>query len=58
MDLTQGMAETLVGMVAHVDMSGFNLIEIQNYKSQDQLWVRGGFPNSLLAAMMDIVAGL
>lgn len=41
-------SETLAGRIEYVEMSGFNLWEI-NKQHQRRLWVRGGFPNSYLA---------
>ncbi len=50
LDLIQGVSETLAGRVAYVELGGMNLIEMTDYVSQEQLWVRGGFPSSLLAS--------
>jgi predicted AAA+ superfamily ATPase len=45
----KGVSETLAGRVEFIDMSGFSLAEIGDRSWQD-LWVRGGFPRSFLAA--------
>lgn len=41
------VSETLAGRTASVDMSGFDLTEIQ--EDWETLWLRGGFPRSFLA---------
>ncbi|MBM3878371.1 MAG: ATP-binding protein [Verrucomicrobia bacterium] len=48
-DLMKHSSETLAGRVHFVDMSGFTLAET-GIERQTDLWVRGGFPNSFLAA--------
>ena len=48
LDLVRGASETLAGRVAYCEMSGFDLVEV-GAKRQAALWVRGGFPPSLLA---------
>lgn len=48
-DLMKQCSETLAGRVYFVDMSGFTLGET-GIERQTELWVRGGFPNSFLAA--------
>jgi len=47
--IVKGVSETLAGRVEFVDMTGFSLAEIGGRSGQD-LWVRGGFPRSFLAA--------
>lgn len=49
LNLIQGVSETLAGRVAYVELAGINFLEAVNYASQEQLWIRGGFPRSLLA---------
>jgi len=41
-------SETLAGRVAYIELSPFDVLEIAGDRTQ--LWVRGGFPESLLAA--------
>ena len=41
-------SETLAGRVAYIELSPFDVLEI--VEDRTQLWVRGGFPQSLLAA--------
>ncbi len=48
-DLIRGASETLAGRVAFVYLNGFNLAEVGSTHTQ-QLWQRGGFPRSFLAA--------
>jgi len=48
LDLLKQSGETLAGRIAYLELAPFNLQEAQGH-SADQLWVRGGFPESLLA---------
>jgi len=48
-DLIKGASETLAGRVEFVDVSGFGLEET-GAERQRELWLRGGFPLSFLAA--------
>lgn len=48
-ELSRQAAETLAGRVELVDMRGFDLAEVGK-EWMEQLWVRGGFPRSFLAA--------
>jgi predicted AAA+ superfamily ATPase len=45
----------LAGRIAYKELSGFNAAEINTSQqgSADQLWLRGGFPNSFLAKSED-----
>jgi predicted AAA+ superfamily ATPase len=48
-DLLQQSGETLAGRIAYLELGPFNILETgENYLNQ--LWVRGGFPDSFLAA--------
>ncbi|WP_442589910.1 ATP-binding protein [Pedobacter sp. AW31-3R] len=51
LDLLKQSAETLAGRIAYKELSGFTAMEIGDgqLKEQDQLWLRGGFPDSFLA---------
>lgn len=52
MDLLQQSAESLAGRIAYLELTPFTVREIDALGTEpgDQLWVRGGFPNSYLAA--------
>ncbi|WP_207231707.1 ATP-binding protein [Edaphobacter modestus] len=51
-DLLQQSAETLAGRIAYEELTPFSVSEVAEagIGSADQLWVRGGFPDSFLAA--------
>jgi predicted AAA+ superfamily ATPase len=51
-DLLQQSAETLAGRIAYEELTPFSVSEVAaaGVGSADQLWVRGGFPDSFLAA--------
>jgi predicted AAA+ superfamily ATPase len=48
-ELVRGASESLAGRVEFVDMGGFDLAEVGADRER-QLWLRGGFPRSFLAA--------
>jgi uncharacterized protein len=48
-DLLAQSGETLAGRIAFVELSPFDIIEV-GAKHLDRLWIRGGFPESFLAA--------
>ena len=48
-DLLKQSGETLAGRIAYLELTPFNVLEAQSLP-MDKLWVRGGFPESLLAA--------
>ncbi|MDA9982853.1 ATP-binding protein [Gammaproteobacteria bacterium] len=49
MDLLRQSGETLAGRVAYMELNPFDVLEI-NATDHDKLWVRGGFPDSVLAS--------
>lgn len=49
LDLLKQSGETLAGRIAYLELAPFNILETQALPPDD-LWVRGGFPESLLAA--------
>ena len=51
-DLLQQSAETLAGRIAYEELTPFFVAEVvaSGVGTPDQLWVRGGFPDSYLAA--------
>lgn len=48
LDLLKQSGETLAGRIAYLELSPFNVLETPSLPADD-LWVRGGFPESLLA---------
>ncbi len=48
-DIVRGNTETLAGRIAYFELTPFTLLEIGATVSQAEHWVRGGFPNALLA---------
>lgn len=50
LDLLRQSSETLAGRIVYAELGPFNLLEIDGSPgAADQLWVRGGFPDSYLA---------
>jgi len=49
MDLLSQSGESLAGRIAYLELAPFDPLEV-DADSLDELWVRGGFPNSFLAA--------
>lgn len=50
LDLLRQSGETLAGRIAYIDMAPLSILEIEeNRKQREQLWLRGGFPDSYLA---------
>lgn len=48
LDLLKQSGESLAGRIAYLELAPFNVLETCDLPA-DTLWVRGGFPNSLLA---------
>ena len=48
-DLIQKSSETLAGRVSYYSLPGLNVGEV-GIEERDELWIRGGFPRSYLAA--------
>lgn len=50
-DLLKQSSESLAGRISYIEMRGFNCLELptQDTKIRNQLWLRGGFPDSYLA---------
>lgn len=49
-DLLRQSGETLAGRIAYVDMNPLNILEIAaDNDAMNELWVRGGYPESFLA---------
>jgi len=49
LDLMRQSGETLAGRIAYLELTPFNVLEVDDH-GRDSLWVRGGFPDSFLAA--------
>jgi predicted AAA+ superfamily ATPase len=51
-DLLKQSAESLAGRIAYLELSPFSAVEVAGSGADafDRLWVRGGFPDSFLAA--------
>ena len=47
-ELIQQSSESLAGRIAYLELSGLSVLELGEAASQ-RLWIRGGFPNSVLA---------
>lgn len=55
MDLMRQSSESLAGRISYIEMSGLNAAELVGNKDDRQnLWLRGGFPDSYLAADDDL----
>jgi uncharacterized protein len=46
--LVRGVSESLAGRIGFIDLSGFDLTEVDT-SERDRLWLRGGFPRAFLA---------
>lgn len=51
-DLMHQSAETLAGRIAYLELTPFTAVEVRDHgpSASDRLWLRGGFPESFLAA--------
>ena len=47
--LVKGVSESLAGRIAYRELSPINIIELPEKISRNKHWLRGGFPQSLLA---------
>lgn len=52
--LLRQSSESLAGRIAYLELHPINLKELPHDIIQDDIWFRGGFPNSLLAPNIDI----
>lgn len=48
-DLIRDTSESLAGRISYMELTPFNLTELKNKDSIQKLWMRGGFPDALLA---------
>ncbi len=50
-DLLRQSGESLAGRIAYLDLAPFSALEVANERAaRERLWLRGGFPDSYLAA--------
>lgn len=51
LELLKQSSESLAGRIAYQELSGFNVLEIEDSTQADMqsLWLRGGFPDSILS---------
>ena len=50
-DMLRQSGETLAGRIAYIDMAPLSALEVDDTRSsRERLWLRGGFPDSYLAA--------
>lgn len=49
-ELLRQSSETLAGRIAYLDLTPFTIAELKDLKDNRRLWLRGGFPDSFLAA--------
>jgi uncharacterized protein len=54
LDLLKQSGETLAGRISHLELTPFTILETVAVSPRDQLWLRGGFPDSYLAASDDV----
>ncbi len=48
-ELVKGVSESLAGRIAYRELSPVNIVELPEKISRDKHWLRGGFPQPLLA---------
>jgi len=53
-ELIRHSSETLAGRIAYHQLYPFDLVEIAGTASQNELWIKGGFPMALLAPKNDL----
>ncbi|MEA1898559.1 MAG: ATP-binding protein [Bacteroidota bacterium] len=51
--LLRQSSQSLAGRIAYIELSGFNLLELET-GSQNKLWLKGGFPDAFLSKNTDI----
>lgn len=51
--LLRQSSQSLAGRIAYIELSGFNLLELDP-GSQNELWLKGGFPDAFLSKNTDI----
>ncbi|MBI2268799.1 MAG: ATP-binding protein [Bacteroidetes bacterium] len=48
-DLIRDSSESLAGRIGYIELTPLNITEIKNKANSNLLWLRGGFPDALLA---------
>lgn len=51
--LLRKSSQSLAGRIAYIELSGFNLLELDS-GSQNELWLKGGFPDAFLSKNPEI----
>ena len=58
MNLLRQSSESLAGRIRYLEMGGLNVLELEDaVQGPQKLWLRGGFPDSHLAADDDVAMG-
>ena len=47
-DLIRDSSESLAGRIVYLELNPFDIVELNNIKTYEQLWLKGGFPGSIL----------
>lgn len=47
-DLIRDSSESLAGRIVYLEINPFDITELVNIKSPDQIWLKGGFPDAIL----------
>lgn len=53
-ELIRASSETLAGRIAYSELNPFSILEIETISSMRQHWLKGGFPDALLAPDMSL----
>ena len=54
-DLIRNSSESLAGRIAYIELTPFNLTEINTQSDYNKLWLRGGYPDAFLAKKSEFV---
>jgi len=54
-DLIRNSSESLAGRIAYIELTPFNLTEINTQSNYNKLWLRGGYPDAFLAKKSEFV---
>ena len=53
-DLIRDSSESLAGRIVYMELNPFDMMELKGIKPMENLWLRGGFPDSVLEDRDDI----